>query len=96
MSFIEHAYRELKAIDPSLTSDQFSTKWLNKCNSYYRSYKASGRDMTLHALMCLLGNLDRKAEALRMNTQSYLLHLRATQYEQLSKNCRKQLSDLFA
>ena len=54
MSFIEQAYLELKTIDPSITATEFSTKWLNKCSSYYRSYKATNRDMTLHALMCFL------------------------------------------
>ena len=38
MSFMEHAFNEMKAIDPSITSDQFSRNWLNKCSSYYRSY----------------------------------------------------------
>ena len=61
MSFIEQAYLEIKTIDPSITTDEFSTKWLNKCSSYYRSYKASDRDMTLHALMCFLDNLDARS-----------------------------------
>lgn len=54
MSFMEHAFNEMKAIDPSITSDQFSRNWLNKCNSYYRSYKATDRDLTVHALICFL------------------------------------------
>ena len=41
MSFIEQAYLEIKTIDPSITATEFSTKWLNKCSSYYRSYKVS-------------------------------------------------------
>ena len=56
MSFMEHAFNEMKAIDPSITSDQFSRNWLNKCSSYYRSYKATDRDMTIHALICFLNN----------------------------------------
>jgi hypothetical protein len=96
MSFIEHAYRELKAIDPSLTADQFSTKWLNKCNSYYRSYKASGRDMTLHAMICLMNNLSHKAHALRMNNDSNLLHKRATQYQAIKVKTEKQISEIIA
>ena len=67
MSFIEQAYLEIKTIDPSITTDQFSTNWLNKCSSYYRSYKARNRDMTLHALMCFLANLTNKSDALLMN-----------------------------
>ena len=92
MSFIEQAYLELKTIDPSITATEFSTKWLNKCSSYYRSYKARNRDMTLHALMCFLNNLDEKSSSLRMNNQSYFLHERASQYENLSVVCRKQLT----
>ena len=94
MSFIEHAYRELKAIDPSLTADQFSTKWLNKCNSYYRSYKASGRDMTLHAMICLMHNLSHKVHALRMNNNSNLLHKRATQYQRISCLAQRQITQM--
>ena len=37
MSFIEQAYLEIKTIDPSITATEFSTNWLNKCSSYYRS-----------------------------------------------------------
>ena len=61
MSFIEQAYLELKTIDPSITATEFSTNWLNKCSSYYRSYKTRNRDMTLHALMCFLENLNEKS-----------------------------------
>jgi len=71
MSFLEQAYLEIKTIDPSITATEFSTKWLNKCSSYYRSYKARNRDMTLHALMCFLNNLDEKSSSLRMNNQSF-------------------------
>ena len=93
MSFIKHAYQEIKAIDPSITTDQFSTNWLNKCSSYYRSYKASDRDMTVHALLCLLLNLKEQAAALRMNNQHQLLHKRANQYASLSDSVSRQLSD---
>ena len=93
MSFIEHAYRELKAIEPKITADEFSTKWLNKCSSYYRSYKSSDRDMTVHALLCLLLNLKEQAAAPRMNNQHQLLHKRANQYASLSDSVSRQLSD---
>ena len=93
MSFIEHAYRELKAIEPKITADEFSTKWLNKCSSYYRSYKSSDRDMTLHALMCLLVNLSNKADALRRNNNHKLLHAKAEQYLALGQLAQEQLTD---
>ena len=83
MSFIEQAYLEIKTIDPSITATKFSTKWLNKCSSYYRSYKTRNRDMTLHALMCFLINLRKKADALRMNNNNALLQQRADQYQAL-------------
>ena len=70
MSFIEQAYLEIKTIDPSITATEFSTKWLNKCSSYYRSYKTRNRDMTLHALMYFLMNLSKKADVLRMNNNN--------------------------
>ena len=79
MSFIENAYLELRAIDPWITTDELSTNWLNKCSSYYRSYKESDRDMTLHALMCLLVNLSNKADASRRNNNHQLLHEKADQ-----------------
>ena len=93
MSFIKHAYQEIKAIDPSITTDQFSTNWLNKCSSYYRSYKASDRDMTLHAIMCLLINLSNKADALRRNNNQKLLHAKAEQYLALGQLAQEQLTD---
>jgi len=96
MSFIEHAYLGLRAIDPSITTDQFSTNWLNKCSSYYRSYKASDRDMTLHALMCLLVNLSNKANALRMNNNHQLLHEKADQYDQLESIIKSQINSFIA
>jgi hypothetical protein len=64
MLFIEQAYLELKAIDPSMTATKFSTNWLNKCSSYYQANKPRKHDMTLHALMCFLINLSKKANAL--------------------------------
>jgi hypothetical protein len=94
MSFIEHAYRELKAIEPKITADEFSTKWLNKCSSYYRSYKSSDRDMTLHALMCLSVNLSKKSDALRRNNDHQLLHEKAEQYDHLHHHTKTQISYL--
>ena len=96
MSFIEQAYLELKAIDPSITATEFSTKWLNKCSSYYRSYKTRNRDMTLHALMCFLMNLSKKADALRMNNNNALLHERADQYDQLESLIKSQINSFIA
>ena len=91
MSFIEQAYLEIKTIDPSITATEFSTKWLNKCSSYYRSYKTRNRDMTLHALMCLLMNLSKKADALRMNNNA-LLQQRADQYQALRELASEQVT----
>lgn len=96
MSFIKHAYQEIKAIDPSITTDQFSTNWLNKCSSYYRSYKASDRDLTVHALMCLLHNLSTKSSALRMNNDDPFLHQKAKQYDQLKQKTDKQVIQLLS
>jgi hypothetical protein len=58
MSFIEQAYLELKAIHPSITATEFS------CSSYYQTNKSRKHDMALHALMCFLINLSKKAYAL--------------------------------
>ena len=91
MSFMEHAFNEMKAIDPSITSDQFSRNWLNKCSSYYRSYKATDRDMTIHALICFLNNLSTKSSALRMNNDNPFLHKKAEQYDQLKQQTDKQI-----
>ena len=96
MSFMEHAFNEMKAIDPSITSDQFSRNWLNKCSSYYRSYKATDRDMTIHALICFLNNLSTKSSALRMNNEDPFLHKKAEQYEILKNTTNKQLQTLIA
>ena len=92
MSFIEQAYLEIKTIDPSITATEFSTKWLNKCSSYYRSYKTRNRDMTLHALMCFLVNLSNKSDALRMNNNHQLLHEKADQYLALRKLASEQVT----
>lgn len=92
MSFIEQAYLEIKTIDPSITATEFSTKWLNKCSSYYRSYKARNRDMTLHALMCFLVNLSKNADALRMNNNNALLQKRADQYQALRELASEQVT----
>ena len=96
MSFIEQAYLEIKTIEPSITTDQFSTKWLNKCSSYYRSYKASDRDLTLHALMCFLENLNEKSSSLRMNNSHQLLHEKADQYDQLESLIKSQINSFIA
>jgi hypothetical protein len=96
MSFMEHAFNEMKAIDPSITSDQFSRNWLNKCSSYYRSYKATDRDMTIHALMCFIHNLNTKSSALRMNNDDPFLHQKAEQYEILKNTTNKQIQTLIA
>ena len=92
MSFIEHAYLELKAIDPSITATEFSTNWLNKCSSYYQTNKSRKHDMTLHALMCFLINLSKKADALRMNNNNALLHQKADQYQALRKVASEQVT----
>ena len=92
MSFIEQAYLEIKTIDPSITATEFSTKWLNKCSSYYRSYKTRNRNMTLHALMCFLVNLSNKSDALRMNNNHQLRHEKADQYLALRKLASEQVT----
>ena len=92
MSLIEQAYLEIKTIDPSITATEFSTKWLNKCSSYYRSYKTRNRDMTLHALMCFLTNLSKKADALRMNNNNALLQQKADQYQTLRELVNEQIT----
>ena len=94
MSFMEHAFNEIKAIDPSITSDQFSRNWLNKCSSYYRSYKATDRDLTVHALMCFLHNLSTKSSALRLNNDDPFLHQKAEQYELIKSDTNKQIIKL--
>ena len=96
MSFIEQAYLEIKTIDPSITATEFSTKWLNKCSSYYRSYKTRNRDMTLHALMCFLENLNEKSSSLRMNNNNALLHEKADQYDQLESLIKSQINSFIA
>jgi len=94
MSFMEHAFNEMKAIDPSITSDQFSRNWLNKCSSYYRSYIATDRDMTVHALICFLHNLSMKSSALRLNNEDPFLHWKAEQYELIKSDTNKQIIKL--
>ena len=96
MSFMEQAFNEMKAIDPSITSDQFSRNWLNKCSSYYRSYKATDRDLTVHALMCFLHNLSTKSSTLRMNNDDPFLHQKAEQYDILRKRVGQNLTSRFA
>jgi hypothetical protein len=92
MSFIEQAYLELKTIDPSITATEFSTKWLNKCSSYYQTNKSRKHDMTLHALMCFLMNLSKKADALRMNNNNALLQQKADQYQALRELASEQVT----
>jgi len=96
MSFMEHAFNEMKAIDPSITSDQFSRNWLNKCSSYYRSYKATNRDLTVHALICSLHNLSTKSSALRMNNDDPFLHYKAKQFDLLRRQTDKQIIQLLS
>ncbi|SVB68344.1 uncharacterized protein METZ01_LOCUS221198 [marine metagenome] len=55
----------------------------NNCSSYYRSYKASHRDITTHALVCLLFKLKQKSNALQMNNTHPLLQRKADQYMDL-------------
>ena len=48
--------------------------------------------MTLHALMCFLMNLSKKADALRMNNSHQLLHEKADQYLALSALASEQVT----
>ena len=86
MSFIEQAYLELKAIHPSITATEFS------CSSYYQTNKSRKHDMALHALMCFLMNLSKKADALRMNNNNALLQQRADQYQALRELASEQVT----
>jgi hypothetical protein len=52
--------------------------------------------MTLHALMCLLINLSKKADALRMNNCHQLLHEKADQYDQLESLIKSQINSFIA
>ena len=48
--------------------------------------------MTLHALMCFLMNLSKKADALRMNNNNALLLTRADQYQALGELASEQIT----
>ena len=48
--------------------------------------------MTLHALMCFLMNLSKKADALRMNNNNALLQQKADQYLALSALASEQVT----
>ena len=48
--------------------------------------------MTLHALMCFLMNLSKKADALRMNNCHQLLHEKADQYQALRELASGQIT----
>ena len=48
--------------------------------------------MTLHALMCFLVNLSKKADALRMNNNNALLQQRADQYQALRELASEQVT----
>ena len=48
--------------------------------------------MTLHALMCLLVNLERKSDALRMNNNNALLQQKADQYLALRELASEQVT----
>ena len=48
--------------------------------------------MTLHALMCFLVNLSKKADALRMNNNNALLQQKADQYQALGELASEQIT----
>ena len=48
--------------------------------------------MTLHALMCFLMNLSKKADALRMKNNNALLQQRADQYQALRELVGEQVT----
>ena len=58
---------------------------LDKCSSFYRSYKASHRVITIHALVYFLFRLKQKSNAFHMKNTHPLLQRKADQYMDLSK-----------
>jgi len=48
----------------------------------------------LHALLCLVRNLERKSSSLRMKNNSEFLHAKADQYEQIHKYAAAQINEL--
>ena len=91
MTFIEGIYRKISDIR-YISTDTFSTEWLNQNPSYYRSLKSRKIDASTTSLVRLMSKLGEQAEVLRTGRPNTHLHRVAAQYEAMGEEVGAEIA----
>lgn len=88
--FIQMIFEEIRKTRP-INADEFSTMWLLKNPSYYRSIKSRAMRPSNQVLMNLMEQLRKQSNLLRESRHQVLLDV-ADKYERLADLCAKEIA----
>jgi hypothetical protein len=88
--FIQMIFEEIQKTRP-INADEFSTLWLLKNPSYYRSIKSRAMRPSNQVLMNLMEQLKKQSTLLREGRHQVLLDV-AERYERLADLCAKEIA----
>ena len=71
MTFLENVYGEMKSLNLVTSTDELSTKYLGKSESYARVIKAKKEDLSISALVRLAERLKADNDALATSDTSW-------------------------
>ena len=72
MTFLENVYGEMKSLNLVTSTDELSTKYLGKSESYARVIKAKKEDLSISALVRLAERLKADNDALATSDTSWI------------------------
>jgi flagellar hook-basal body complex protein FliE len=87
---IQRIFEEIQKTRP-IHSDEFSTLWLLKSPSYYRSLKSRGMQPSNQVLLNLMEQLRKQSTLMRDARHQVLLDV-ADKYERLADLCAKEIA----
>ncbi|WP_419797713.1 MAG: DUF6626 family protein [Terasakiella sp.] len=64
MNYLNYTYAKLKEAGLVSNLNDYSTRYLLKCESYARSYRARQKDLTLQTMIVLTARIDKTANNL--------------------------------
>ena len=73
MNYLNHTYSKLRNAGLVNGLNDFSTRYLLRCESYARSYKSRNKDLTLPVLIVLTARVDKTARALLGTNAGHML-----------------------
>ncbi|MCL7408178.1 DUF6626 family protein [Marivivens donghaensis] len=88
--FIQMIFEEIQKTRP-IQSDEFSTLWLLKNPSYYRSIKSRGMRPSSQVLMNLMEQLKKQSTLMRDRRHQVLMDV-ADKYEHLADLCAREIA----